>query len=117
MCAAPTSYWKGQVSVDAVLNRGQNQSHPHSAFSNLIQQARASQLYWQQIRSLIPDELATHIAPGPVIGQTWRLLARNNAVASKLKQLLPRIQAELTQHSRASSSWSIERIDIRVCAW
>jgi hypothetical protein len=116
MCPAHTPYWKGQVSVGAVLHK--NPAHSHSAFANLVQQAKASQLCWQQVRSLIPHELAEHIAPGPVIGQTWRLLARHNAVASKLKQLLPRIQAELDQCRRASSSsWSIERIDIRVCIW
>jgi len=45
--------------------------------------------------SLIPPMLRARIKPGPVEGSDWCLLTDNNAVAAKLRQLLPALAAHL----------------------
>lgn len=47
------------------------------------------------IRPCLPDALAAHVRAGPLDAEGWSLLAANPAVAAKLRQLLPRLQAEL----------------------
>lgn len=45
--------------------------------------------------SLIPPMLRPRIKAGPVDGSDWCLLVDNNAVAAKLRQLLPALAAHL----------------------
>lgn len=47
------------------------------------------------IAPLLPPALAPHVRPGPVGDDGWALLADNAAVAAKLRQLLPRLEAAL----------------------
>jgi hypothetical protein len=64
---------------------------------------------FQAIRAALPDALAPHIAPGPVDEEGWSLLAANAAVAAKLRQLKPRLEAILQQRG-----WQVSSIRIKV---
>lgn len=61
------------------------------------------------IRPALPPALARHVAPGPVDEEGWSLLAANAAVAAKLRQLKPRLEALLQQRG-----WQVNAIRIRV---
>ena len=47
------------------------------------------------IRSLLPAPLRASIQAGPIVDGSWCLLVSSNAVAAKLRQLLPALQAHL----------------------
>ena len=49
----------------------------------------------QAIRSLLPAPLRSSVQAGPIEEGNWCLLVSSNAVAAKLRQLLPTLQAHL----------------------
>ncbi|HEY1393179.1 MAG TPA: hypothetical protein VFV25_07365 [Methylibium sp.] len=57
----------------------------------------------------LPQALLPHVSAGPVDEAAWTLLARNAAVAAKLRQLQPRLEAALRQQG-----WEVSLIRIRV---
>jgi hypothetical protein len=63
------------------------------------------------VRPLLPRALAAHVRAGPGDESGWTLLAANPAVAAKLRQLLPRLEAALGQRGFTDC-----RIRIRVQA-
>ena len=52
---------------------------------------------------------AAHVVPGPVDDEGWSLLAANAAVAAKLRQLKPRLEALLQERG-----WQVSSIRIKV---
>lgn len=58
---------------------------------------------------LIPVALRTRIKPGPIDGTQWCLIVENNAVAAKLRQLLPSLEAHLR-----TEGWEITAIRLKV---
>ena len=58
---------------------------------------RASNDRLQAIRSLLPAPLRACVQAGPMDEGGWCLLVSSNAVAAKLRQLLPALQAHLSQ--------------------
>ncbi|MGN1056443.1 MAG: DciA family protein [Comamonas sp.] len=83
------------------------QSSP--ALSNLVEQARAANARLKTIESLLPPGLAPHIQAGPLEGDTWLLLVKNSAAASKLRHLLPALEAHLR-----TKGWNVARIQIKI---
>ena len=65
------------------------------ALADLRRRIEASNLRFEQVRSLLPAALAPHVRPGPLDADGWALLAANVAVAAKLRQLQPRLEAAL----------------------
>lgn len=63
------------------------------------------------ITPLIPKHLLSAIHGGPVDGSTWCLLLDSNAVAAKLRQLVP----DLVSHLRARG-FDVETIRLKVQA-
>jgi hypothetical protein len=61
------------------------------------------------IQSLIPSSLRPAIQAGPIEGLSWCLILDNAAVAAKLRQLLPALQAHLQ-----SKGWEINSIRLKV---
>ena len=61
------------------------------------------------IQSLIPASLRPAIQAGPIEGLSWCLILDNAAVAAKLRQLLPALQAHLQ-----SKGWEINSIRLKV---
>jgi hypothetical protein len=62
---------------------------------SLQRRMRDSNDRFEVIRGKLPGELARHVKPGPVDDEGWSLLTTNAAVAAKLRQLLPRLEAAL----------------------
>jgi hypothetical protein len=60
------------------------------------------------IRSLLPAPLRSSIQAGPIEEGCWCLLVSSNAVAAKLRQLLPALQAHLNSKGLGVSSIRIK---------
>jgi hypothetical protein len=63
--------------------------------------------------SLIPPMLRASIKPGPVTGSDWCLLVTNNAVAAKLRQLLPALAAHLRSRGADVQTIRVKVLKIR----
>lgn len=70
---------------------------------------RDSNARFDAVRPVLPAALAAQLRPGPVDELGWVLLATSPAVAAKLRQWLPRLEAALRQQG-----WQISAIRIRV---
>lgn len=74
------------------------------ALSGLMGRVRDSSARLQAIHGLLPALLRSNIQAGPFEEGTWCLLCGSNAVAAKLRQLLPVLQAHLqSQHLSVAS--------------
>ena len=80
------------VSGALPLNEALQQSAP---LADLRRRMRDSTRCLEAIRPCLPPGLRPHVQAGPVDAEAWTLLAANAAVAAKLKQLRPRLEAEL----------------------
>ncbi|QDL55619.1 hypothetical protein [Rhodoferax aquaticus] len=65
----------------------------------------------QAIDSLIPTSLRKLIQAGPIDGANWCIIVDNNAVAAKIRQLQPAIEAHLR-----SKGWDVTAIRLKVSA-
>lgn len=63
----------------------------------LMQRVRESRERFAAIEPVLPPPLRRSVVPGPVDEAGWTLLARNAAVAAKLRHLLPRLEDHLRQ--------------------
>jgi len=63
--------------------------------ARLVDMSRESSLRLKTIEGLLPGSLRTGVEAGPIEGSVWCLLVRGNAVAAKLRQLLPALEAHL----------------------
>ena len=66
----------------------------------LAQRLRASQARLDAVMPLLPPPMRPHVKAGPIDETGWTLLATNNAVSAKLRQMLPALEAHLR-----SSGW------------
>ena len=64
-------------------------------FALLANRIQASTQRMQTIRSLLPAPLRTSVQAGPIEDGQWCLLVSSNAVAAKLRQFVPALQAHL----------------------
>lgn len=71
--------------------------------ASLAQRLRESNARFDAIRGSLPGTLATQVRPGPIDDLGWTLLAANGAAASKLRQLVPRLEAALAQAGFAAT--------------
>lgn len=73
------------------------QSAPLARLQSLLRESNAR---FAAIATAMPPSLAQQVRPGPVSHDDggWTLLARNAAVAAKLRQLLPRLEAVLLEN-------------------
>ena len=69
-----------------------SRSTPLARLQHLMKESQARLAV---VRSVVPSALGAHLKPGPLDEDGWTLLVANAAVASKLRQLLPRIQDAL----------------------
>ncbi|MFN6406192.1 MAG: DciA family protein [Limnohabitans sp.] len=63
--------------------------------SLLMGRVRESADRMQAIRSLLPPALRSSVQAGPLEEGCWCLLVSSNAVAAKVRQMLPALQAQL----------------------
>ena len=83
------------------------QSSP--ALSQLVSQARDANARLKAIEPLLPPGLRASIQPGPIEGSTWHLIIKNNAAATKVRYLLPSLEAHLR-----TKGWDVARIQLKV---
>ena len=58
---------------------------------------------------VLPSSLIVHVAAGPVDEEGWTLFVPNASIATKLRQLLPRIEERLRQRG-----WTVGLVRIRI---
>jgi len=63
--------------------------------SQLLLRLRESNARFAAIRNRLPPALQQQVRPGPLDEQGWSLLVSNGAAASKLRHLLPTLEAAL----------------------
>ena len=68
-----------------------------AALARLGERMRESNARHAAIREALPEGLRAHVKPGPVDETGWSLLAANAAVAAKLRQLVPLLEAALRE--------------------
>lgn len=92
--------------------------HPVTALSalagsptlaRLTELTRDSSKRLATVQPLIPPMLRASIQAGPIEGDTWCLLVKNNAAAAKVRQLLPAMAAHLR-----TKGWSVTNIRLKV---
>lgn len=66
-------------------------------FARLADLIRESSNRLQAIKTLLPAPLRASVQAGPIEDGCWCLLVSSNAVAAKLRQLVPAFQAHLAQ--------------------
>ncbi|MEY4694444.1 MAG: hypothetical protein RLZZ95_893 [Pseudomonadota bacterium] len=66
-------------------------------FARLAEVIRESSSRLQAVHSLLPAPLRNSVQAGPLEDGCWCLLVSSNAVAAKLRQLVPALQAHLKQ--------------------
>jgi hypothetical protein len=67
------------------------------ALARLGERLRESNARFAAVRDTLPEGLRAHVRPGPVDEAGWSLLAANAAVAAKLRQLVPVVDAALRE--------------------
>ena len=88
------------------FDEAMRRSSPLARLQHLMQESSARLAV---VRSVVPAALAAHLAPGPLDEDGWTLLVANAAVASKLRQLLPRLEDALR-----SRGMQVKAIRLRV---
>jgi hypothetical protein len=63
--------------------------------ARLSELSRESQARLLAIRPILPVVLHAAVQAGPLDGRNWCLIVKNNAVAAKLRQLLPAFETRL----------------------
>jgi hypothetical protein len=96
----PTS--PGTLALGAALD----QSQP---LARLLQRLQESRARFAAIRELLPDTLRDQVRAGPLDESGWSLLVSNGAAASKLRQLVPALEARLI-----SEGWQVTSMRIKV---
>src|SRR5574341_1226804 len=66
-------------------------------WEKLQQRLADSRARLEAVRTSMPEALHAHVSAGPVDDSGWTLVARNAAVAAKLRQLQPRLESALRQ--------------------
>jgi hypothetical protein len=77
--------------------------------ARLLTLTRDSSERLRAVQALIPIGLHAAIQAGPIEGDSWCLLVKNNAAAAKLRQLVPALAAHLR-----SKGWDVNTIRLKV---
>ncbi|HYN58757.1 MAG TPA: hypothetical protein VET87_04280 [Rubrivivax sp.] len=78
----------GTFALGAALDQSQ-------ALARLLQRLQESRARFAAVREQLPDALRDQVRPGPLDDEGWSLLVPHGAAASKLRQLLPTLEATL----------------------
>ena len=79
------------------------------ALARLAQLTRDSKERLVSVMPLVPPMLRPSLQAGPIEGDCWCLLVKNNAAAAKVRQLLPAMAAHLR-----SKGWDVASSRIKV---
>jgi len=97
----PLSAYRPQP-VSEVLNR----TDAFAALRAGVEQVASLQ---RDLTALLPDYLANHVEPGSIKDGTLTLFAAHNALAARLRQVEPRLLAELQKRG-----WPVSALRVRV---
>ena len=81
------------------------------SLARLCELANESAARLKCIESLLPAALRTGVKPGPIEENEWCLLLDNNAIAAKVRQLVPALLAQLR-----TKGWNVTAIRLKVQA-
>jgi hypothetical protein len=84
-------------------------SQESPTLARLSELAAESTARLRSLRAIIPRTLQASIQAGPIDGNEWCLLISNTAVAAKVRQLLPAMQAHLR-----TKGWEVNAIRLKV---
>ena len=76
--------------------------------ARLVDRMRESDAMYAAVLPLLPAALAASVRAGPLDDAGWSLLAANAAVAAKLRQLVPRLEARLRERGHAMAAVRIK---------
>ncbi len=79
--------------------------------ARLTELATESSARLKAIETLIPSSVRSGVRAGPIDGPVWCLILDNNAIAAKVRQLLPAFEAHLR-----SKGWDVNTIRLKVQA-
>lgn len=77
--------------------------------ARLSELATDSSARLKAVETLIPSSLRKAVKAGPIEGGVWCLILDNNAVAAKIRQLLPSMESHLR-----SKGWEVSAIRLKV---
>lgn len=80
-------------------------------FAHLTGLVAESTARLQEIESLIPVAFRSAVRAGPIEGTVWCLILDNNAIAAKIRQLLPALESHLR-----TKGWKVTAIRLKVHA-
>lgn len=84
-------------------------SQESPTLARLSELATESSARLKSLGSIIPRGLQASIQAGPIEGGEWCLLISNTAVAAKVRQLVPAMQAHLR-----TKGWEVNAIRLKV---
>ena len=84
-------------------------SQDSPALGRLIELSGDSVARLKAIEPLIPGSLRSAVKAGPIEGQVWCLILDNNAVAAKIRQILPALESHLRV-----KGWDVTSIRLKV---
>ncbi len=82
--------------------------HESPTFALLASRLKESSERLQTIRTLLPAPLRSSVQAGPIEDGAWCLLVSSNAVAAKLRQMVPALQAHLNTKGLSVNSIRIK---------
>lgn len=88
------------------LARALGDSAPLARLAARLQESTAR---FAAVQEVLPPALRAQVLAGPVDEQAWTLLARNPAVAAKLRHLLPSLEQRLRE-----AGWPPLAVQVRV---
>ena len=74
----------------------------HGGLADLTARLVRSRACFDAVRGDLPESLRDAVQPGPIDDTGWTLIAANAAVASKLRHLLPHLEAVLRSKGAAA---------------
>jgi hypothetical protein len=86
----------------------QQAAQESSTLARLSDLVRASSARLQAIAPLLPAPLRASVQAGPIEDGCWCLLVSSNAVAAKLRQLVPALQTHLSHQGLGVASVRIK---------
>jgi hypothetical protein len=92
----------GTLALGAALD----QSQP---LARLLQRLKESRARFDTICAHLPEPLRDQVRPGPLDDAGWTLLVPHGAAASKLRQIVPTLEAALR-----GAGWQVAAIRIKV---
>jgi hypothetical protein len=78
------------------------------SLASLMNRVHASTERLNAVRSLLPTALRPSVQAGPIDEGCWCLMVQSNAVAAKVRQLVPALLAHLNTHGLGVASIRIK---------